>query len=76
MSQPPGNFAASINDVESWPENLVHQTTCLGVLKAHKTRLDVIETKLFTQEAQDINVPFHDLIASGPSTLVSLAPDL
>ena len=76
MSQPPENFAASIKDFESWPENLVHQTTCLGVLKAHKTRLDVTEPKLFTQEAEDINVSFLELIESGPSTLVSLAPEL
>ena len=76
MNQPPGKFAASINDFESWPENLVHQETCLAVLKAHKTRLDVVEPKLFTQEAKDINVPFLDLIESGPSTLVSLVPEL
>ena len=76
MSQPPENFAASVKDFESWPENLVHQKTCLGVLKAYKTRLDVTEPKLFTQKAEDINVSFLELIESGPSTLVFLAPEL
>ena len=76
MSQPPENFEASIKDFESWPENLVHQTTCRGVLKAHKTRLDVTEPKLFTQEAEDINVWFLELIESGQGTLVSFAPEL
>lgn len=76
MSQPSETFAASINDFESWPENLAHQTTCLSVLKAHKTRLDVVEPKLFTQEAEDIKVTFLDLKEYGPSTLVSFAPEL
>ena len=76
MSQPPENFAASIKDFESWPENLVHQTTCLGVLKGHKTRLDATEPKLFTQETEDINVSFLELIESGLSALISLAPEL
>ncbi len=76
MSQPLGDFEASINDFESYPENLIHRTTYLGALKAHKTQLDTIEKKLFTQNAHDINVPFRDLIGSGPSMLISFAPDL
>ena len=67
MSQMPGDFAASINDFESYPENLVHRTTYVGALQAHKTQLDTIERKLFTQNPGDINVPFRDLIGSGPS---------
>lgn len=65
MSQAPGDFAASINDFESYPENLIYRTTYVGALKAHKTQLDTIEKKLFTQKACDINVPFRDLIGSG-----------
>ena len=67
MSQLPGDFAASINDFGSYPENLTHKTTSLGSLKAHKTWLDASEEKIFTREARDINVPFLDLMESGPS---------
>ena len=76
MSQPPEDFAASINDFEFYPENLIHRTTYVGALKAYKTQLDIIEKKLFTQKARDINVPFRDLIGSGPSKLISFAPGL
>lgn len=76
MSQLLGDFAASVKDFESYPENLTHQTTSLVSLKAHKTWLDASEEKLLTQEARDINVAFYDLIESGQSTLYYLAPDL
>ena len=76
MSQLLGDFGACINDLESYPENLTHRATSLGSLKAHKTWLDASEEKLFTQEARDINVPFHDFMESGQSALYYLAPDL
>lgn len=76
MSQLLGDFAASNNDFEFYPENLTHRTTSLGSLKAHKTWLDASEEKLFTREARDINVPFHDLMESGLSALFYIAPDL
>ena len=75
MSQLPEDFAASIDDFESYPENLTHRTPYLGALKTYKTWLDITEKKLFTQEVRDINVLFHDSIDFGPSTLISLAPD-
>lgn len=75
MSQPPEDFAASINDFESYPENLLHRTTYVGALKAYKTQLDIIEKKLFTQNDDGINVPFRDLEGSGPSMLISFASD-
>ena len=76
MSQPPEDFAASIRDFESYPENLIHRSTYVGALKAYKTQLDIIEKKLFTQKAPDIIVPFRDLKGSGPSMLMSVAPGL
>ncbi len=76
MSRLSGDFAASINEFESYPENLRDRATYPGALKAHKARLDIIEKNLFTQEARDIVVPFRDLIEPGQSMLTSLAPDL
>ena len=76
MSQLHGDFAASIKDFEFYPENLTHRTTSHGSLKAYKTWLDASDEKLFTQEACDTNVIFHDSMESGPSALYYLAPDL
>ena len=66
-SQLPQSFVSSVANFMSYPENLVHKTTYPAALRAERSRLDDIERKLFTTKAADINVPFRDLIVSGPS---------
>ena len=67
-SQLPQSFTSSIRDFSSYPENLVHKTTYLGALKTYKARLDDIERKLFVSKDVEVNVPFRDLIDSGPGS--------
>ena len=61
----------SIRDTGSYPENLVHKSTYPGALKAYKAQLDDIEKKLFVTRDNDVNVPFRDLIGTGPGHSVS-----
>lgn len=65
-SQLPPWFTSSIRDLGSYPENLVHKSTYPDALKTYKTRLDDIEKKLFVTRDDDVNVPFRDLIDTGP----------
>jgi len=67
-SQLPPSFTSSIRDFNIYPENLVHKTTYLGALNAYRRRLDDIEKKLFVTKDVEVNVPFRDLIGTGPST--------
>lgn len=70
-SQLPPWFTSSIRDLGSYPENLVHKSTYPGALKTYNTRLDDIEVKLFVTRDDDVNVPFRDLIGTGPGHSVS-----
>ena len=65
-SQLPPWFTSSIRDSGSYPENLEYKSTYPGALKTYKTRLDEIEKKLFVTRDVDVNVPFRDLIGTGP----------
>lgn len=44
----------------------MHKSTYPDALKTYKTRLDDIEKKLFVTRDDDVNVPFRDLIDTGP----------
>ena len=70
-SQLPSCFTNSIRDFGSYPENLVYKSTYPDALQTYKTRLDAIEKKLFVARDNDVNVPFRDLISTGPGHLVS-----
>lgn len=65
-SQLPSWFSSSIRELGSYPENLVHKSTYPGVLRTYKTQLDDIEKKVFVTRDADVNVPFRDLISTGP----------
>ena len=69
--QLPSWFTNSIGDLGSYPENLVHKSTYPDALKTYKTRLDDIEKKLFVARDNDVNVPFRDLISTGPGHSLS-----
>ena len=59
-------FTSSIGNLGTYPENLVHKSTYPGALKTYKTQLDDIEKRLFVTKDADVNVPFRDLIGTGP----------
>ena len=65
-SQLPSWFTNSIGDLASYPENLAHKSTYPDALKTYKTRLNDIEKRLFVARDNDVNVPFRDLISTGP----------
>ena len=61
-------LTASIRDLATYPENLVHKTIYPDALKTYKYNLDDIEKSVFVSNDDDVNVPFRDLIDSGQGT--------
>lgn len=64
-------FEHSYRSFESYPRNLVHQTSYLGILEAYKSRLDNASSKLFTDDDAEILVPFRDLLPNEHGNVVS-----
>lgn len=63
--QLPDSFQRSYENFECYPQNLVQQTSYIGVLRAYTTRLDNAAPKLFTKKDAEIFVPFRDLLPTG-----------
>jgi hypothetical protein len=71
------SFRRSYESFESYPRNLVHQTSYLGVIKAYRSRLDIAAPKLLTADDAEVYVPFRDLLPNNQGKFFSrLAHDL
>jgi hypothetical protein len=58
--QLPANFTTSYKDFESYPSNLICQTSYLYAIRASKERLDATAHKLFTTNDGEVEVPTRD----------------
>jgi hypothetical protein len=63
--QLPHAFELSYRDFESYPSNLICQTSYLYAIKASKERLDAAAPKLFTSQDGEVEVPFRESLLSG-----------
>ena len=63
-------FTKSYEEFASYPENLAHKSTYIGGLRSYKSRLDDVQSKVFTSKDANINVPFRDLVPSEDGMLV------
>ncbi|KAI9795256.1 MAG: hypothetical protein M1833_007278 [Piccolia ochrophora] len=61
----PEPFKQSYESAESYPLNLVYQTSYFNALHAYQTRLDDAEPKLFTKKDAEVFVPFRDVLSTG-----------
>ncbi|KAL1966201.1 hypothetical protein VTN77DRAFT_4753 [Rasamsonia byssochlamydoides] len=57
-------FKNSYQQLDSYPSNLLYQTTYRGALEAFSRRLDDAAPRLFAKE-EEAFVPFRDLLPSG-----------
>jgi hypothetical protein len=71
--QLPTNFESSYTDFESYPSNLICQTSYLYAVKASKERLDAAAPKLFTSQDGEVEIPFRESLPSGVGRFPSLA---
>jgi hypothetical protein len=55
-------FQSSYKSCDTYPCNLVHQTSYLGAIQAYRNRLDIASSKLFTASDGDVLIPFRDLL--------------
>jgi hypothetical protein len=58
----PDAFKNSYLKLDSYPRNLIHQTSYPAALKAHFDRLEVSSPTLFEQDEQYVQVPFRELV--------------
>jgi hypothetical protein len=63
--QLPEAFERSYCDFESYPKNLVYQTSYRGALEAYAVRLDNAEPDLFTSNEQEVDFPVRDSSPTG-----------
>jgi len=56
------SFQNSYKSCETYPCNLVHQTSYPGAVQAYRNRLDNASSKLFTSNEEEILIPFRDLL--------------
>jgi hypothetical protein len=63
----PESFQRSYGDFESYPRNLICQTTYRDAVGAYAIRLNKAEPTLFlsVDDEDEIEVPFRDLLPSG-----------
>lgn len=59
--QLPEAFKQSYNNFDSYPQDLIYQTSYRGTAQAYYTRLMSAAPKLFTDESANVSVPFRDL---------------
>lgn len=55
-----GKFAESVKQSSSYPNNLVQKQTYSAALHAHRQRLNEEASRLFEDDAREINVPIRD----------------
>jgi hypothetical protein len=56
------SFHDSYQKCETYPCNLVHQTSYSGALQAYRDRLNNVSSNLFTSTEDEILIPFRDLL--------------
>ena len=59
----PSEFERSYKNFEEYPQNLVHQTSYPAAIEACAARLDNAAPLLFTNNDENIDVPFRDVEA-------------
>lgn len=70
------SFQHSYENFESYPHELVYQSSYLSTTQAHKARLEDHADRLFTTKDEDINIPFRDLLPTGQGKcLPTFLPD-
>jgi hypothetical protein len=65
------SFKRSYKAFESYPQNLICQTTYRDAADAYVTRLDNAEPTLFVEDEDLIEVPFRDLLPNGQGMFLS-----
>ena len=70
------SFQRSYENFESYPSELIYQSSYLNTTQAYKARLDEHTDRLFTARDENINIPFRDLLPSGQGkSLTPFPPD-
>ena len=67
------SFKRSYGDFESYPRNLICQTTYRDAADAYYARLRGAERTLLVQDEDEIEVPFRDLLPSAQGMFLSVA---
>lgn len=71
--QLPRTFQRSYEQFETYPRNLVYQTSYSGALQTYITRLESAEAKLFVRDGAKIFIPIRDLGSSGQGTIPTIS---
>ena len=67
------SFKRSYGNFESYPRDLICQTTYRDAADAYFARLRGAERTLFVQDEDEIEVPFRDLLPSTQGMFLSIA---
>jgi hypothetical protein len=60
----PAAFTRSYENADTYPRNLIHQTSYPTAISAYKARLDKYALRLFVEDAREIEVSFRDFRSS------------
>ena len=71
--QLPKTFERSYEQFDTYPTNLVYQTSYSGALQTYLTRLNNTEAKLFVRDGAKTFIPIRDLGSSAQGTIPTIS---